>query len=206
MTDIFDLKKIEGKFHLSYLQDGLWDIFLGLFFITMGLLFYFSIESFLVIIPAGYIALLMFIKRSFAVSRLGYLNFSEERRTKEKNKYLLMVVLGLFGFYFGVMIFFTAVGGRAIYDFLDSLPANPIAIFIAIAVMTVTAVFGVRRFVIYSFLIIFIFIIGDILGDDIVVPSILIGIIILATGVVILVRFMRKYPKIEGGIHDELIN
>jgi hypothetical protein len=206
MADSFDLKKIEGKFHLSYLQDGLWDIFLGLFFITMGLLFYFSIESFLVIIPAGFIALLMFIKRSFAVSRLGYVNLSEEKRTKEKNKYLLMVVLGLFGFYFGVMIFFTAMGGRAIYDFLDSLPANPIAIFIAIVVMTVTAVFGVRRFAIYSLLIIFIFFIGDILGDDIVVPSILIGIIILATGVVILVRFMRKYPKIEGGIHDELIN
>jgi hypothetical protein len=206
MTNKFDLKKIEKKFYLSYHQDGLWDIFLGLFFIAMGLLFYFNIESLLVIIPAGIVVPLMFIKRSFAVSRLGYVVFSEERRTREKNKYLLMVTLGLFGFYFGVMIFFTAAGGRAIYDFLDSLPVNPIAIFIAIAVMTVTAVFGIWRFTTYSFLIIIIFFIGDRFNDQIIGPSILTGIIILAIGVVILVRFMRKYPKIEGGIHNELIN
>lgn len=206
MTNKFDLKKIEKKLYFSYHEDGLWDIFLGLFFIAMGLLFYFDIESFLAIIPACFIVPFMAIKKSFALSRLGYVVFSDERRTGEKNKYLLMVILGLFGLYFGVMIFFTAAGGRAIYDFLNILPVNPIAIFIAIVVMTVTAVFGIWRFTIYSFLIIIIFFIGDILGDEIIVPSILTGIIILAIGVVILVRFMRKYPKIEGGIHDGLLD
>lgn len=206
MLDRIDLKKIEKKLYFSYHEDGLWDIFLGLFFIALGLLFYLNIESFLAIIAAGIVVPLMYIKRSFAVSRLGYVVFSEEKRTRKKNKYLLTAILGLFALFFGVMAFYTASGGSAFNDFLNSLPANPIAIFIAIAVLTVTAVFGVRRFAIYSLLIIFIFFIGDKLGDDIIAPSILTGIIILTIGVVILVRFMRNYPKIEGGIPNALID
>jgi len=206
MMDKIDLKKIEKKFYLTYYQDGLWDIFLGLFFITMGLLFYFDIESFLAVFSAVFIVPLMYVKRSFALSRLGYVVFSKERQALERNKLLLMVVLGFLGLFFGLMAFFLAQGGRAIYNFLDRLPANPIAIFIAIAIAAVTAVFGIRRFVLYSVLIIIVFIIGDILGDEIIWPSILTGIIILATGVMMLIRFMKEYPKIEGGIHDGLID
>lgn len=206
MANKLDLKKVETKLYFTYHEDGLWDIFLGLFFITMGLLFYFDIESFLAIIPACLIVPFMAVKKSFALSRLGYVVYSDESQTREKNKYLLMVILGLFGLYFGVMIFLTASGGRVIYDFLNSLPVNPIAIFIAIVVMTVTAIYGVWRFTIYSLLIIVIFFIGDRFNNQIVAPSIVTGIIILAIGAVIIVRFIRKYPKIEGGIHDELIN
>ena len=206
MLDIIDLKKIEKKFHLSYYQDGLWDIYLGLFFIVMGLLFYFDIVSFLVIIPAVFMVPLMYIKRSFALSRLGYVVFSRERQALEKNKFLLTVILGLLGLYFGVMAFLTISGGRAIYDFLDNLPVNPIAIFIAIVIATVTAVYGIRRFALYSISIIIVFFIGDLLGDEIIVPSLLTGIAIFTVGVVTLIRFIKEYPKVEGGIHHGLLD
>jgi len=203
MDSSIDLNKIEKKLYLSYHQDGLWDIFLGLSFVTLGFLFYFHIESYLIIMPAGFLVPLMFIKRAFAVSRLGYVVFSRERQAKEKNKYISMMIMSVFGLLSGIMAFVAASSGRAFYNFLDSLPLHPLALFIAIAICAVMAIFGIWRFAGYSLLIIIIFLIGNRTGDQIIGPSILTGVIISAIGFVILVRFIRKYPKVKGGISNE---
>ena len=101
------------------------------------------------------------------------------------------------------MAFFAAASGRAFYDFLDSLPLHPIALFIAIVICAVMAIFGIWRFAGYSLLIVLIFFIGNKSGDQIIGPSLLTGFIISAIGFVMLIRFMRKYPKIKGEIPDE---
>lgn len=206
MNSLIDLEKIEKKLYLSYHQDGLWDIFLGLSFVTIGFLFYFHIESYLIIIPAGFLVPLMLIKRAFAISRLGYVVFSKKRQAKEKNKYLSMLVLSVFSFLSGILALIAASSGRAFYDFLDSLPLHPIALFIAIVICAVLAIFGIWRFAGYALLIIFLFFIGNRTGDQIIGPSILTGMIISIIGIVMLIRFMRKYPKVKGGISNEYNN
>ena len=203
MDSSIDLKKIERKLYLSYHQDGLWDIFLGLSFVTIGFLFYFHIESYLIIIPAGFLVPLMLAKRAFSISRIGYVVFSRKRQAKEKNKYISMAILSVFSLLAGIMAFFAAASGRAFYDFLDSLPLHPIALFIAIVICAVMAIFGIWRFAGYSLLIVLIFFIGNKSGDQIIGSSLLTGFIISAIGFVMLIRFMRKYPKIKGEIPDE---
>lgn len=206
MPEKIDLKKMEKKLYLSYHQDGLWDIFLGLFLIVMGFLFYFNIESYLVIIPAGFLFPLFLIRRTFSSSRLGYVVFSKERQAKEKRKHSSIAILSILSFLSGIAAFFAASSGRAFYNFLDSLPFHPIALFLTIVIGTITAIFGIWRFMGYSALIIFIFFVGNRTGDQIIGPSVLTGIIISTIGLIIFIRFIRKYPKRREGISDEIIN
>ena len=76
MTQNINLKDIEKKVYMSYHQDGILDISLGLLILLFGIAMYTHLTPFVGLIPilvmgVGYLA-----KKFVTIPRMGYVNFS----------------------------------------------------------------------------------------------------------------------------------
>lgn len=195
------MKTIERKVYLSYHQDGLVDVFLGLAILVFGA--YILYEPGMVAIAGGTIAVFPVMyaaaKKSVTIPRLGYVKFASQRRNKTRNVLLFLVVAGVLGNVAGVF--------AMIY--------RPFVIFLVENYMIVVGVVGaaifslaaylseVKRFYAYSAINLIAFPSGYILPTAIYQPMILLGAIITISGAFLLYRFLRKYPKRTGEMLDD---
>ena len=107
MQENVDLKQITKKVYMSYFQDGLWDILLGIYLAGWGI----SIWQDLVAVMGGMWIAIYFIvlgiKRAVVYPRSGYIKLNEARKQQMK-MVILGVVLFLLGFaVFGIFAFNT---------------------------------------------------------------------------------------------------
>ena len=214
MNTSLDLKEIEKRAFRSTYQDGLWDIYYGLIVIILSLVLYRQAEGYgwlnLISGCAGYFfayGLFRAAKRYITIPRLGQVVFGEIRKQKKRTMSIilgvfiflqtLMVCLPLFGYLnadfgeklgllfggsndlflvAGIASLMVCISMAVIANFSDFLRGYAIAILMSLAV----------------FLMIF-------LNQP--VFSILIGIMILLPGVMLLMRFLKRYPlaKNEAG-------
>ncbi|MDH4292277.1 MAG: hypothetical protein OEV56_06690, partial [Dehalococcoidia bacterium] len=76
MVSDVNLKEIQRKVYMSFFQDGLWDIFLGLFMVGWGL----AILTEAAYLPGIYFLGIYFaiwgIKKWLTYPRIGYVRFS----------------------------------------------------------------------------------------------------------------------------------
>jgi hypothetical protein len=112
----YNLKEIERRAYRATFQDGLWDIFMGLVFVVFGLIpllrdIFGLADNGLVI---AHITLLVVAglvlwagKKFVTMPRIGYVQYSQERRQKLN---IVRVVLAL-SVAFGVIVFIALVGG-----------------------------------------------------------------------------------------------
>ena len=209
MAEIIDLKKIERRAYLTYHKDGIWDIFMGMSFLSVGILKYLNLTSFVGIYPAIIVCLIPLLikaKKSFTQSRTGFIEPSSRWRIKEKKNLIIFSIVGFLSAIAGLFNFM-AFGGNANWQTLiRDLGLIPFGIVISIITFIVGALLGIKRFLIYAFIIMGVFIAGHYSGTPIHVYFILLGVIISLTGLVVLIWFIRKYPKAEGGIPDEIID
>jgi len=195
MRKTTDLKSIERQAYLSYHQDGLIDIFVGILLILMGVMIWFlpTVWYFLV---GGFIALFSSYaaaKNRITIPRIGYAEFTSARRLRIKYIFLVMVVLLVFGNVLAIIAMLYPPLGVLIFE-------SAFTILIVGAVGSIIfAVIGfgsnIRRFYVYA--IIF-------LGSAVstfyfpiiaVLPLVAVGLAMTLFGLVLLYRFLRKYPK-----------
>ena len=106
MTKEPNLKEIERKAYMSYHQDGLLDIFAGLYILGFGLGILMQIIwdfSFGIIIPAILITTVLPIwvaaKRKITMPRIGFVNFGTRGANKLTAVFIGTMVAGLFAFF-----------------------------------------------------------------------------------------------------------
>ena len=91
-----DLKQMEKKAWQTYFGDGIWDIYLGLIFVGMGLLAVFERSGAPEILKYGQFGLLLGLgiiiltigKKKITIPRLGYVEFCPKRK---RNKTLVTI-------------------------------------------------------------------------------------------------------------------
>ena len=105
MNAQLDIKTLERKTYLRYHSDGLWDIFLALFFLAFAAAMLADFAYLMGIWPAIFIPSVIKVKKNFAQKRLGYVKFSAKREARERTgktmlmqKVLTNIALGLFLF------------------------------------------------------------------------------------------------------------
>ena len=84
-----DLSNVERKTYLSFHQDGLLDILIGIFILGLGISMsglHFLLTFIIMFVFTTSIDSFWNVKKSVIYPRLGYVNFSPERRAKEKRK------------------------------------------------------------------------------------------------------------------------
>ncbi|MFC2023994.1 hypothetical protein ACFLTJ_00215 [Chloroflexota bacterium] len=183
-----DLKSIQTRVYMSFFEDGLWDIVLGVFTLSWGLGILTDTAAFTGIwfMAAYFIA--FNLKKRITCPRIGHITIPQQRRT-----ILRLVIIGVVVLVAGIFVFWFAQMGIAL-----SLRAYFMFIFgtiIAAVIFLIAYWWRIKRWYAYAAAIL----VGASLHQwqnvalewSFIIP----GIIILASGTTVFLRFLRHYPK-----------
>ena len=185
----FDLNQVKKKVYLSYFQDGLWDILLGLYLIGWGL----SIWQDLVAVMGGMWVVVYFgvlgIKRAVVYPRSGYIKLSEARK-QQMRLVILGVVLFLLGFaVFGIFAFTTRP------EWLDDYFMFLLITMMAVVIAILGYWWRVARWYIYGAIVFTGAAAQQWLDMPLELGFFIPGGIIAVYGTGLFIRFLRRYPK-----------
>jgi hypothetical protein len=195
-----NLKEIERRAYMSYHQDGLLDIFAGLFVLGYGLGIYMDIVwefGFGTIMPAILIAVVLPIwiaaKRKITMPRIGFVNFGIRGASKITALFIGLMVVGL-----GFFSVFTLVASQSgLRQWLDLIFQNGMLI-VGFGSLAVCILFGysmgLKRLYAYGLLALIALLVGHFVGIFFAYILMALGTTVMVTGVALLIGFVRKYP------------
>jgi hypothetical protein len=198
MVSDVNLKEIQQKVYMSFFQDGLWDIFLGLFILGWGLAILTDLAYLIGAFFIGIYFAVWGVKKRLTYPRIGYVRFGAASRRRITGRF---VILGTVVLLLGVMAaLLWGIGKRPqwLADYFPLIFNGMLA-----AVVCFVAYWArVNRFYAYAALIF----LGAVLHLWVGIPwefgFIGAGGIIMLTGLGILVSFLRKYPRAVEEAHD----
>ena len=202
------LREIEKKAYMSYHQDGLLDIVIGVYALSFGLGIIADTMwdfSFAVIMPGILIAIVLPIwiqaKRKITMPRIGFVNFGARGSNK-----LFAVFVGLTVAGIGVLFLFTLAtvqNGRP--EWIETVFQYGMIV-IGLGAAVIASLFaytmGLKRLHGYGLLMLALFTSGYFLSIPFQYLLIAVGSVIIASGVALLVQFTRKYPLPKGASDD----
>jgi hypothetical protein len=194
MSQSINLKEIERKANL-YHGDGLLDITIGLAILLFGIAEIFDQTSLAGVWVVLWLPMMMSAKKSITVPRMRYIDFTPKAQWKVK---LVIVTVVL-----AVAVLFTL--GLVVFTKNDTLPswltawlreysrmvwpAALVGVGWLIALAT-----GVKRLYAYAALAVIAFAGGYWFNLNFPLLFTMLGVVIVLSGMVVLVRFLRKYP------------
>jgi hypothetical protein len=195
-----NLKEIERRAYMSYHQDGLLDIFAGLYILGFGLGAYMDVIwefGFGTIMPAILVAAVLPIwiaaKRKITMPRIGFVNFGIRGATKITALFIGLMVAGLGAF--SVFTLATFQGGSR--QWLDLIFQNGMII-VGVGSLAVCSLFGytmgLKRLYAYGLLALIVLVIGHFTSVFFAYILMALGTLVMVTGVALLIGFVKKYP------------
>ena len=198
------LREVERKAYMSYHQDGLLDIVIGVYALSFGLGIVAEKTldfSFAAIMPGILIAIVLPIwieaKRKITMPRIGFVKFGAKGSNKLFAVFLGLAVAGL-----GVFFVFTLASFQnGTMDWIETLFQYGLIV-IGLGAAGIASLFaytmGLKRLHGYGLLTLALLVSGYFLSVPFEYLLLTIGIVIIASGAVLLARFMRKYPLPKG--------
>ena len=200
------MRDIEKKTYMSYHQDGLLDIFIGIYVLLFGIgisLMTMTDFNMWFIIPAIFPAIMIPIwisaKKRITMPRIGYVNFGIRGVNKMMAIFIGLMVAGL-----GMFMVFglgASIGEGWALTLRDFFISNSMLI-IGIGAIAVTSLFaytmGLKRLYGYGLLIFVLFFTGHFITIPFEYFLLTIGSVIIISGFVLLLQFIRKYPLPQG--------
>jgi len=186
-----DLKRIQRNVYLSFFQDGLWDILLGLFLLGWGIT-KLTDADFLpgAVFISGYLAV-WGIKKYITYPRIGYAKLSATSRRRITTRFLVLLsVTALLGLLVSVLFGIGTVP-QWLTDYFPLLFNGMLAGIVCFASYWAR----VNRFYLYAALIFLAGILRQWFGIGWEYGFIGSGSLIVFVGLVYLISFLRKYPK-----------
>ena len=196
------LKEVEKRTYMSYHQDGLLDIFVGIYVLLFGLgILLRTVGDFSTwfIIPAIFPAVMVPIwvsaKRRITMPRIGYVKFGVRGAGKFMALLLGLVVAGAG---LGTFMAFSFASSQGWALAFRNLMISYAMIIIGIVAASVSSLFGytmgLKRLYAYGLLIFVLFFAGYFIPFPFEYILLTIGLVITINGFVLLIRFIRKYP------------
>ncbi|MFL7892869.1 MAG: hypothetical protein ACK2UM_04000 [Anaerolineales bacterium] len=195
MSYQLDMKEIERQVYLSYSEDGLVDIAIGVVITAWGLM--------LMMKPTGLIGLIGLLglgiwyigKRTITIPRIGVIEPSPKMERRLTNLAVFLFVAGLV--VFGGILLSRAAGNTLVSDYSLGI----LGLVLAAGVALLAYLLNAPRIYIYALILLVSFAGGEILDKSITTfdafafSVVLGGGLIMISGIVVLVRFLRKYPR-----------
>ena len=191
-TDI-DLKQMERRVYTRFFEDGLWDLLLAVFLLGWGLmvdnsLFVPFAATLVVMYPA-----IWGIKRWLTYPRLGYVKFSSDRKAEEKRVKTKMTVMFSATMVLGIAVF-ALTASRNIPLWLIQVVFGGV---LASVVGLLAYWLQVKHWYGYAILILTTFTLVSIIDIHLKYSFFITGGAVAISGIFLLVRFLRKYPRLE---------
>jgi len=194
MSQDKEFKDLARRAYISYHQDGIVDILIGIGILGFGLM---TLTGSIFFNMLAWMPILFYvpIKNRITVPRFGYVQFT----SKEKRNVQLLVGVGvgvlLFAVFLGLYVF-TTFGNMPLWlkSLLQRFDLLLLGFLLAVPMVIGGALTGLIRFYAYAALIMVIIGTGIYLGIEAPYYVIFLGLVILSVGITLLVRFLRKYP------------
>lgn len=200
MTEEPNLKEIERRAYMSYHQDGLLDIFAGLYILAFGLGIFATIiwdYSFGLIIPGGLIAVIIPVwisaKRKITIPRIGYVNFGIRGANKLTAIFIGMLVLGL-GAFFAFTLVSSQGGSMQLHDLIFENGMLIVGFGSLIVCVLFGYSIGLKRLYVYGIIAAIALVIGHLTGIFFAYILFALAIVVIVTGFAVLINFVKKYP------------
>ena len=185
MSENIDLKKIEKKAWTSYFEDGFWDLFFGVIFITSAVRsltdnVWFTLGIF------GAVVINIVGKRFITIPRMGRVKFGPVRQKKQ--------------FKMGVMILISLLVIFVLGTFMANITFPVMAVWLAVFFGLLAYLMDFSRLFVYGLVFATSEVIWSVYGEPYgPIANLIFGVIILMVGLAVLNRFLKKYPKpVEG--------
>lgn len=189
-----DTRKIQRKVYLSFFQDGLWDMVLGLFLLGWGVTVLLDLPWLPGAVFVGFFWLAVGLKQKITYPRTGYARPAGQRRRMTK-----LVIAGCVVLLLGIMAFLLVVTNgmpQFLHDYFELL----FGAMLAAAVALIGYWWGIARWYVFAALMALCAVFNQWLGLSFPLSFIIPGGLIFLYGLVTLVRFLNRYPKVpEGG-------
>jgi hypothetical protein len=199
MSQNTNLKEIEGKANL-YHGDGLLDIVIGLGILIFAIGMILDQTAFtgawiVLLLPA-----LRSVKKSITVPRLRYTDLRPAPNAQWKVKLVIVTVAGVVALLFtlGLVVFTRNETIPALTAWIREYGLVIVGVLLAGLLSLIAWATGAKRVYAYAALAVIIFASGYWVNLEFPLYLTVLGAIILLSGMVVLVQFMRKYPVLEG--------
>jgi hypothetical protein len=194
MSENDKFKDLANRAYISYHQDGIIDILLGAGIVGFGLQMLFDSPALIVLSWMPFL-LYMPMKTHITEPRFGYVRFTSEQ--EERTRYTRLLLFGLLAFVM-VLALVAVLAYVRVSPEVRSLFAGRAMLllggFAALIMVAAGAVTGLKRFYIYAALTLLFNVAGAFLPIHEGLTTVLLGLVILASGIRLLLLFLRAYP------------
>jgi hypothetical protein len=204
MEKALKLGALEKKAYLMYHGDGLADLAIGLVVLLFGLGMEFDQTLLAPIFAAVAYPLWLGAKKGITEKRLGYVEFSEERKSKERRGMIILFLLGSVTFLLGILGYVALTGGGAASGLLQRSGYLLLGAMFAVLISSVGLVLGMVRLHAYSAMIILSVSLANLFGYSREMGIIVPGVLTVSSGTWILASFLRRYPVSEGSGSEDV--
>jgi hypothetical protein len=198
------LRAVEKKTYMSYHQDGLIDIFVGVYVLLFSLgIFLRTAEDFSTwfvipaIFPAIMVPIWVSVKKRITMPRIGYVKIGARSATKLMAVFIGLMVAGL-----GTFMVFSFASSQGWALTVRNLIVSNGMIIIGIAAIAISSLFaytmGLNRLYAYGLLTLVLFLAGHFIAFPFEYILLTIGLAVIINGFVLLIGFIRKYPLQQG--------
>jgi hypothetical protein len=195
MLQEVDVRQIEKKVYLSFHNDGIWDLFIGLSFMGMTLGLIYNNMGIAAIIPCFAIVIIPVLKKAITLPRLGYVKFTAERENRERNNKLMLVYLMTMTAFLGIVVFSGYTGDSSWQRWIRSLALLPFGLVLSTIAAAVGFLYGIRRALFYAILIIVTFVLGHVLDLRPTFHFSVMGIPMSLIGLTMFLSFIINNPR-----------
>lgn len=197
MSEKINLTEYKRQIYLFYSEDGLADLAVGLMIFGFGILLLVDVPALVGLL--GLIAFLVwyFGKQGLVIPRVGSIQPGHEIKKRFTGFLINLSVMG-----FGVLVFYI-LNQRSGNNFLSSYPLTMFGFVLAMGISSLGLMLKSNRFYFYGLLVFLAMAAGEFLGssittvDPFLVAVISAGSIIMVAAIVILVKFINKYPVVR---------
>jgi len=199
MSENNKLNEYKRQIYLFYSEDVLADVAVGLMIFGFGILLLIDLPALMGLLGLIPFSVWYLGKQSLVVPRVGSIQPGGEIKKRFAGFFINLVILGV-----GILGFYI-LNQRSGYKFISS---NPLALFgfvVALAISSLGLMLKSNRFYFYGGLVFLAMAAGEFLGRSIVtvdpflVSVISAGLIIMIAGIIVLVKFINKYPVVKLG-------
>jgi len=202
MAEKINLKEIERKAYTSYHQDGLIDIAVALIALAFGIMMILDMAWMGGVFAVVGMSLYAAAKKTLTVPRIGFVKFATYRVKAMQT--MVIGVLSLF-MLLGIIAFMQTEGGGTPAWLLFAIENHMLVIGVSIAASFCAAgyTFRIKRMYGYALLALVMFAAGHYLHYPLYYYMILLGSLILLSGLAMLIRFVCRNPlSTTGSIGD----
>lgn len=199
MTDYQDLGTLEKSAYRGSYSDGIVDIYVGLSLLWIGLAWIWlsDLAGLAGILPAVFIVPMLAFRKRMVETRVGYVKWAEPRRRWERRNLVAVLAAGVLLLVLGLGAYVAVTQSSAETDVVSTLIPGLPAWLLALLAIGLGFLMQTWRMFAYAAVLAVGGLVTAWADASPGWPMLAAGIVITATGAVMLVRFLHDYPMIE---------